>query len=383
LEARNEKSSPDSPEVSPVKAVIFKEMKHILRDPLSLTVILAMPAVYLFLFLYSISFDIKGVSMGVTDYQMSSLSREFVDNLTAQGYFDLKGYYPDEVSLLREVSAGRVKLGLAIPDDFDENLARGKLSYAGWFEGVEGNSTNIARSYLFLASTGFLLERAEMMGYSPPVDMKPRYLYNPRLRSSWFLAPGFSAIILTLITTVLTALSLVREREEGKIDVLRTMPVNPYGFVVAKAAPYVVIGLLDFFITIGLVVLFYRVPIKGGILSLTGFTLLFLVPSLGLGLVISSLAKAQREAWFLALATTLLPSIILSGFVFPVESMPVWLRVVAEAMPVRHYLVILRGVMIKGNGLRELWPQALVLALYGVALVAIAGRRMRGWLRGG
>jgi len=366
-----------------MKAIILKEIRHILRDPLSLTVILVMPVVYLFLFLYSITFDIRGVSLGVADYQMSSASRKFVENLTAHGYFDLRGYYPDELSLLRDVSSGRVKLGLVIPSDFDENLARGKLSYAGWFEGVEGNSTNIARGYLFSASAGFLLERAEKMGYAPRLNLKPRYLYNPQLRSSWFLAPGFSAIILTLIATVLTALSLVREREEGKIELLRTMPVNPYGFVIAKAIPYVVIGLVDFFITVGFVTFLYGVPIKGGFLALTGFTLLFLVPALGLGLVISSLARAQREAWLLALATTLLPSIILSGFVFPVESMPIWLRAVAEAMPVRHYLLILRSVMIKGTGIRELWPQALVLALYGVALLAIAGRRMRVWLRGG
>jgi len=365
-----------------MKAVILKEIKHILRDPLSLTVILAMPVVYLFLFLYSITFDIRGVSLGVADYQMSSASRKFIETLTTQGYFDLKGYYPDERSLLRDVSSGKVKLGLVIPPDFDENLSRGRLSYAGWFEGVEGNSTNIARGYLFSASAGYVLRQAVSSGQHVPANIKPRYLYNPQLRSSWFLAPGFSAIILTLIATVLTALSLVREREEGKIEVLRTMPVNPYGFVVAKTIPYVVIGLLDFFITIGLVALLYRVPVKGGIASLTGFTLLFLVPSLGLGLVISSLAKSQREAWLLALATTLLPSIILSGFVFPVESMPFWLRALAEAMPARHYLVILRGVMIKGTSARELWPQALVLALYGIALVAIAGRRMRGWLRG-
>ncbi len=366
-----------------MKAVILKEIRHILRDPLSLTVILAMPIVYLFLFLYSITFDIKGVPMGVVDHQNSSLSRDFMGNLTAQGYFDLRGYYADEASLLRDVSLGKLKLGLVIPDDFDENLTRGRLAYAGWFEGTEGNSTNIARGYLFSASAGFAMRRAEMAGTGLPVEIRPRYLYNPMLRSGWFLAPGFSAIILMLIATALTALSLVREREEGKIEILRTMPVNPYGFVMAKAAPYVVIGLADFFITIGLVTLIYGVPIKGGILSLTGFTLLFLLPALGLGLVISSLAKAQREAWFLALATTLLPSIILSGFVFPVESMPIWLRAIAEAMPVRHYLVILRSVMIKGTGIQELWPHALVLGLYGFALVAIAGRRMREWLSAG
>ncbi|MGB9589476.1 MAG: ABC transporter permease [candidate division WOR-3 bacterium] len=366
-----------------MRAVIFKEIKHILRDPLSLTVILAMPVAYLFLFLYSITFDIKGVPMGVVDYENSSGSRDFLANLTAHGYFDLRGYYPDENALLKDVSAGRVKLGLVIPDDFEENMARGRLTYAGWFEGVEGNSTNIARGYLFSASTGFLLNRAERMGVSSPVGIRPRYLYNPMLRSGWFLAPGFSAIILMLIATALTALSLVREREEGKIDILRTMPVNPYGFVVAKAIPYILIGLVDFFITVGLVTTLYGVPIKGGILSLTGFTLLFLFPALGLGLVISSLATAQREAWFLALATTLLPSIILSGFVFPVESMPFWLRAIAEAMPVRHYLVILRSVMIKGTGIRELWPHALVLLLYGFAMVAMAGRRMREWLSAG
>lgn len=366
-----------------MRAVIFKEIKHIIRDPLSLTVILAMPLAYLFLFLYSITFDIKGVPMGVVDQQNSSVSRDFLGNLTAQGYFDLKAYYPDEVSLLRDVSAGKLKLGLVIPDDFDENLARGRLAYAGWFEGVEGNSTNIARGYLFSASAGFALDRAERMGASPPVEIRPRYLYNPMLRSGWFLAPGFSAIILMLIATALTALSLVREREEGKVDILRTMPVNPYGFVMAKAAPYVLIGLVDFFITVGLVTLIYRVPVRGGILSLTGFSLLFLFPALGLGLLISSLAKAQREAWFLALATTLLPSIILSGFVFPVENMPMWLRAIAEAMPVRHYLVILRSVMIKGTGIRELWPHALVLAFYGLILTTMAGRRMRKWLSAG
>lgn len=366
-----------------MKAVIFKEIKHILRDPISLTIILAMPVAYLFLFIYSITFDIKGVPLGVTDYQNSSCSMAFLENLTAQGYFDLRGYYPDEVSLMRDVRAGKLKLGLVIPDDFDEKLSRGSLSYSGWFEGVEGNSTNIARGYLSSASADFFLSQAGKRGLALPLEIRPRYLYNPMLRSRWFLAPGFSAIILMLIATALTALSLVREREEGKVEVLRTLPVNPYAFVVAKALPYTLIGLADFFITIGMVKLIYGVPVKGGLLSLTGFTILFLIPALGLGLVISSLAKAQREAWFLALATTLLPSIILSGFVFPVESMPFWLRIVAEAMPVRHYLVILRSVMIKGVGIRELWPHALVLAIYGFALVTIAGRRMKTWLSAG
>ncbi|MEO0179955.1 MAG: ABC transporter permease [candidate division WOR-3 bacterium] len=366
-----------------MRAVILKEIRHILRDPISLTVILVMPIAYLFIFLYSITFDIKRVPLGVVDYQNSSLSRDFLNNLTAHGCFELKAYYPDEASLMRDVSLGKIKLGLVIPQDFDERLSAGSLSYAGWFEGVEGNSTNIARGYLFSGAAGFLLGQAEKMGLAPPLDVRPRYLYNPMLRSRWFLAPGFSAIILMLVATALTALSLVREREEGKVEVLRTLPVNPYAFVAAKALPYVVIGLVDFFITIGMVSLIYRVPVKGGILSLTGFTLLFLFPALSLGLVISSIARAQREAWFLALATTLLPSIILSGFIFPVESMPMWLRIIAEAMPVRHYLIILRSVMIKGVGLAELWPHALVLGLYGIALLAIAGRRMRAWLSPG
>lgn len=363
-------------------AVTRKEAIHILRDPRTLVVIILIPIVQLVLLGYAATTDIERLRTVVLDGDRSSESRALIDAYRASGYFEVIEHVDSEAALARRIDDGTARAGLIIPRGFAETLADGETAQVGF--AIDGSDPSVA-NVILAASQQVGQARSveialEALGgrrpQLPGIEVRPRVWYNAELESANFMIPGLMGIVLQFLATMLTALAIVRERELGTLEQLIVTPVRPIELVVGKVVPYVVVAFFVLLEVLLVGVLWFGVPINGNVLLLLILSGLFLVTALGMGLLISTLAHTQQEAmlltWFL-----LLPSIFLSGFFFPLEAMPAFLRAISLLIPLRYLLTIMRGIILKGVGLEVLWPQVVALVVFGVVVVAIAAARFR------
>ncbi len=357
-------------------AIMRKEVIHIRRDPRTLAVMFLIPLIQMFLLGYAATTDIKQLRTAVLDLDRTKASRELVDAYRASKYFNIIFFANSEEELTRLIETGRARAGLVIPAGYSQSLARGdKASVFFIIDGSDPNVANTAFAASQSVAQAFSFKLVALKG-SPIVEAIPRVWYNPEMRSSNFMIPGLIGLIMGLITTILTALAIVREKEQGTVEQLLVTPIKPFELLAGKIAPYVAIAFLE----LGEVLLvghfWFRVPIRGSILLLLALSFIFLFATLGIGLFISSVANTQREAMFLAFFI-ILPSIFLSGFIFPLEAMPKALQVISYIVPLRYYMSIVRGIILKGVGLKALADQAIPLAFLGVAIFTGATLRIR------
>ena len=369
-----------------VAEMLRKELRQIFRDPQLYRILFVAPVVQLLMFGYAVSTDVRHTRTFVVDHAGDAASRRVVEALTAGGFFDVVGRSDRDRDVVAALDAGRAVVGLVIPPHFAADLA----AAAGGGSGgatlqllVDGTNSNVATVALgqaegILAALGVALAPPAAAGAAllPPVELRDRAWYNPDLASRDYNVPGVVGVLLFLVCMLLTALAVVRERELGTLEQLMVTPLRPLELVAGKALPFALIGLVDLVLVTLLAVLWFEVPLRGSALLLFLATLLFLLPSLGLGLLISTTSKTQQEA-FMASYLTLVPAILLSGFMFPVASMPPLFRALSLANPLRHYLEIVRGIFLKGVGLAELWRPHLWLLGLGVLFVGVAAARFR------
>ncbi|MDI6783763.1 MAG: ABC transporter permease [bacterium] len=364
-----------------------KEFIHIWRDPLSLFIVIMLPVIMLFLYGYGISYDIKNLNTAVYDLDKSNASRELISSFEHSGYFKMKYYLTNPAELTELLDYGKINLGLWFPPDFEKALKSNKIAtvYAV-FDGSDSNTSLIAMSYVNAMvqtySNRIMVKRIPPQAKSvlagiPPLEDRIRVWYNPELRSINFLVPGLIAIIMTMSSALLTALSVVRERERGTIEQLMVSPLHPYELIVGKLLPYIVIAFFDVVLTIVLARFWFAVPIYGSIPLLLILSMVFLITSLAVGLFISATASNQAAAMLTALLLTMLPTFLLSGFAFPIENMPKFIQPITYLIPARYYLVIVRGIFLKGIGLSLLWKEALILILFGGILLSITTRKFK------
>jgi ABC-2 type transport system permease protein len=367
-----------------IYSIVRKEFVQIFRDPRTLALIIVMPIMQLFLLGYAATTDVKNISMAVWDQSQSPQSRELLDAFRAADYFRIDYFVGSTEQYQALIESGDIRVALVIPPDYDKQLARGDAKVLMVLDGSDGSvgATALSTSRLIGQSyaTKILEEQLALRGSSalptPPLEVRTQVWYNPDFRSAYFMIPGVVGLILSFITTILTATAIVRERERGTIEQLIVTPIRSWELILGKLLPYVVLGLVETFEIILIGHLYFRVPVLGSLWLIFFTSCLFLMSSLGIGLFISTVANTQQEAMLTSMMFNL-PSIFLSGFLFPLEAMPKFLQIVSYAVPLRYYLVVIRSLMLKGVGLAAIQNEVIALVLFGIVIMGAAALRFR------
>ena len=363
-------------------SIIRKEFIQIFRDPRTLILIIIMPIMQLFLLGYAATTDIRNISIAVWDQSQSPQSRSLLDAFRAADYFSID--YP--VYSAREytglIESGKIRAALIIPPDYETRLLEGKAQVSLVLDGsdatVGGTALSTAKLIGQSYATRVLEEQAALTGrassFVPPLDVRTQVWYNPDLIAAYFNVPGVIGMILYFITALLTASSIVRERERGTIEQLIVTPIRSWELVVGKILPYAILAFIDTFEILVIGHWWFKVPIRGDLGLIFLLSGLFVLSSLGIGLFASTIANTQQEA-FITVMVTMLPSIFLSGFFFPIEAMPKLLQYVSAIVPLRYYLVIIRALMLKGVGIQALTEQIVALTIFAIGIMGAAAFR--------
>jgi ABC-2 type transport system permease protein len=365
-----------------VRAITIKEMRQIGRDRRTLMILLFVPGFFLLLYGYALNFDIRDIRLAVKDQDRSTESREVIAAFVQSGYFDLVAYVEQDEEITRLIDHNEVRAALVIPPDFGRDAGTATPTSVQVI--IDGDNANTATAVMGYALTlvSSLSARYEIQARTgsptgPLVSVEPRVWYNPELRSALFLVPGLIAYIAMLTAVVSTALSIVREKEVGTMEQVRMSPLGPLAYVVGKTIPYFVISLISAMSIVALAMLLFDLPMRGSWAMLLLAVSLFLVGALAFGLLISTIAETQQVAFQIALLTSYLPTLMLSGFIFPISSMPTFLQVITHIVPARYFLVALRGIVLKGVGLEVFWRDLAALVVFATVIVALASLRLK------
>ena len=369
---------------SRLMSIIRKEFIQIFRDTRTLVMIIVIPIMQLFLLGYSATNDVRNIPLAVLDRSRSVESRELLDSYRAADYFRIAYVVDSEAEIEDLIMRGSARAAVIIPPDYAQRLSEGNAQIAFILDGSDPTSASTALSASKLIgqahSTGILVQKFERSGMNlrvqPPVDVRTTVWFNPDLISAHFMIPGVIGMILYAIAAILTATSVVRERERGTIEQLIVTPIRPWELIVGKLMPYVILG---FFNTIEVLAVghwWFGMPIRGDLGLILILSVIFLSTGLGIGLFASTIANTQQEA-MLTVWMTLLPSIFLSGFFFPLEAMPPFLRMLSYLMPLRYYLVIIRSLLLKDVGLAMIRTDVIAMTLFAFSIMIAAAMRFR------
>ncbi len=365
-----------------IRAIMRREFTDVLRDRRSLLLTFLWPVSMLLLYGYGIRYDINNVPLTVLDYDRSSYSRLLIEQMVQSGYFQLVRQGERYSDVERDLTTGASQAALVIPPDFARRARAGEsVTLQALFDGTDSNTATIAQSYLLAMVATFGARLEATVVERPQTDMgirvASRVWYNPELQSVNFIVPGIIAVIMMIVGAILTALSIVKEKERGTIEQVLVSPIRPLELMIGKIVPYVLIALLDLTIVITAGYFVFGVPIKGSLWELAVFSVLYLTASLGTGVFVSTIADTMQSAMLAAIFISLLPAVLLSGFVFPLEHMPVGIRVLSYFFPGRYFVTAIRGIYLKGVGLEVLWPQALLLAAFSAGIVWLSASRFQ------
>ena len=361
-------------------AVTRKEMRHILRDPRSLGMALAVPILMLLLFGLALSLDVDHIPTFIYDADRTASSRDLIEQFRGSKYFQILGYPDNYTANENAIDRNKILLGVVIPSDYSRRIASGKQADVQLLiDGSDSNTASIALGYAqsVVQQYALALRARGQNRAAPPVESLLRVWYNSRLESKNYVVPGLIAVILMIIGSVLTSLTISREWEMGTMEQLLSTPLRPTELVLGKMAAYFVVGIVDLAISIGCGVLIFQVPLRGSFLLLVFTSCLFLFGTLFWGIYLSAGSKTQLEAYQMAMLSSFLPAFMLSGFVYAIESMPPVIQVVSYLVPARYFVVILKGIFLKGVGLDVLWIETLFLAGYATAVFFLATRRLK------
>jgi ABC-2 type transport system permease protein len=367
-----------------LSSIIRKEFIQIIRDPRTLMLIIVMPILQLFLLGYAATTDVKNISLAVWDQNQSSQSRALLEAFRSANYFTVSYAVGSQDEYRTLIERGQARAALIIPPDYDQRLAEGNAQVSIVLDGsdatVGGTALSAARLIGQAYATNVLLEKAELSGrtvsMTPPVDVRTEVWYNPDLISAYFNIPGVIGMILSFITALLTATAVVRERERGTIEQLIVTPIRSWELVTGKVLPYVILAFVDVIEVLIIGHFWFGVPVRGDLALILILSGLFALSSLGIGLFASTIANTQQEA-VLTVMMTILPSIFLSGFFFPIDAMPKFLQIISYAIPLRYYLVIIRALLLKGVGISALTNEIIALAVFAVLITGAAAARFR------
>lgn len=367
----------DKSKKSRIQAILRKEFIHIFRDPRSLVIIFIWPILMVFIYGYAITFDIRSIRLGLLDEDRSAASRSIVRDLTGSGYFKISRIFLDRKDIGHEMLEQRFTAVLVVPKGFGSDLRTVReIPVQLLVDGSNANTATVAINYLRSFCTLQTL-RINAGTVRMPLSLEPRVWYNPELKSSHFIVPGLVAVVMMMICALLTSVTLVRERETGTLEQILVSPIRSFEMVAGKMTPYVILALLDSVMVILFSILVFQVPFRGSAAFLLLASLAYVYCALAIGVLISSRAKTQQVAMMAAMVMTFLPSFLLSGFIFPIASLPVVLRAASYLVPARYFLIVIRSVMLKGAATAALVQPLLFLVGFGTLVMAVSIRRFQ------
>ncbi|MCC7116948.1 MAG: ABC transporter permease [Anaerolineales bacterium] len=368
---------------SRIYSIVRKEFVQLFRDPRTLALAVVIPIVQLFLLGYAATSDVRNVSLAVWDQSKTTESRQLIDAFQATSYFTVNYRVNASEEYQALIESGKARVALVIPPDYAQRLFDGNATALMVLDGsdasIGGTALSTARLVGQSYATKLLTQQAVLSGRpapNPPVEVRTQVWYNPDLNSAYFMIPGVIGMILSFITTILTATAIVRERERGTIEQLIVTPIRSWELVLGKLLPYVILAFVETFEVLIIGRFWFGVPVRGSLTLITVTSGIFIMSSLGIGLLASTVANTQQEAMMTVMMYNL-PSIFLSGFFFPLEAMPKILQVVSYAIPLRYYLVVIRSLLLKGVGLDAIQGEVIALTIFGLVIMALAALRFR------
>jgi ABC-2 type transport system permease protein len=362
-------------------SIMYKEFLHMFRDPRTLIMLFLIPIVQLFLLAYAAKPNLDHLKTAALDMDHSARSRDVIATYQASNYFDIIQYPADQAALGRLLDLGQIRAGIIIPAKFGEQIERGERPQVKFI--IDGSDPTVANTVYSSAQTvgqaismNLVKELAGNPLKQPGVDVRPRVWYNPDMRSENFMVPGVVALILQLLSMMMTSVAIVREREQGTIEQLIVTPIRAYELILGKVTPYALIVFINAVGVLVLAVFWFQVPINGSVSLLLALVAFSMIATLGLGLFLSTVAQSQQEAQIFTYFF-MLPSIFLSGYIFPLESMPSALRFLSNFVPLRYLIEIIRGIILKGLGLELLRQPVIILGLFSLVILTLATTRFQ------
>ena len=358
-----------------LKAIARKEIIQIIRDPRSLAMAILMPVIMIFLYSYCLSLNVEHLSTVVWDQDRQELSREYLDRFRNTKYFDVIHYVSGYKEMTELMDSGICSVGIVIPNNFTEHLKKSEEAEVQvMIDGSDTNVANTARGYVTAITQIYNLELAEKplsdkgIKLGTVIDNRVRVLYNEELESRNFIIPGLIAVVIMVVASLLTALTIAKEWDRGTMEQLIATPVTAREIITGKLIPYIIIGFIDVMLAVATGTIIFKVPLRGSFLEVIGFSLIFITGVMAWGIMLSVLAKNQLLASQMAILTTFLPSFWLSGFMFPVYCMPSAIQYITYIVPAKYFIIIMKGIFLKGIGLDILWFPGLLLLLYTIAV---------------
>ena len=361
-----------------IKNILIKEFIQVLRNPRLRLLLFVPPLFQTLVFGYAVTSDVRNISIALYDLDNTPASRELARSFTYSKYFNVKNVISTDREEKDLIDHAAVNAVLSISPGFGREVAAGRTAPVQLI--IDGTDSNTAAIILNYAGQVGELYSARIVPAVikglPRVDLQPRVWFNENLESRNFYVPGVIALIVTLITLLLSSLSIVREKEIGTIEQLIVSPIRPAELILGKLLPFVLISLLEVTLVTAVAVFWFAIPLRGSLLLLLGATLVYVMTTLGVGLFISTIAKTQQEA-MMSVFLFIFPAMLLSGFVYPIANMPGWIQYITYLNPLRYFLVILRGVFLKGSGINILWPSLLVLLVLGLSVLYLSSLRFK------
>ena len=361
-------------------SIVYKEVFHILRDFKTLFLMLLVPGMDLIMFGYAIDLNVENVQTVIYNLDGRRESRELIEAFENSRSFEIAGFVFSDEELQERIVAGDAKVGIKIPPHYSDDVLRGVSTSIQIL--IDGSDSVVAMQSLNVANAIALQKSVEVFSEivpgakAMPVEARPRVLFNPDMETANFMIPGLVGVVMQLVTMLLTALSIVREKENGTLEQLMVTPVSRLGLMIGKLFPYAIIGAFETALVVAIMRFWFQVPITGSLTLLALFSIPFLITSLAVGLLISVLAQNQMQAVQLSFVF-ILPSILLSGFMFPQETMPPIIYAMGQTIPATYFLRILRGIILRGAGFAELWDQAAILLAMGMAFLLVAASQFK------
>ncbi len=365
---------------------IIKEFLQFKRDKRMFATVLIAPVIQLILLGYAANFDIKVIHTVIFDQDRSESSRELIRNFEKSGYFSIDYYVTSYDELTKIIDGGGALVGMVIPTDFGKNIGSKKTAPLQFiFDGADGNKAAISSGYVqgivSSYSQNIMSETLERSGVKRPltgsIQPEVRMWYNPDLTTRNYMLPSIVGLIIMLVTTSLTSLAIVKEREIGTLEQLIVTPIKPYQMILGKLVPFSILGFVSITIVLSVMRFWFQIDVRGSIIELFFSAFLFMLSTLGMGMFVSTIAKTQMQAMMTSAFGIMMPMMFLSGFAFPIENMPLVVQYSTYLVPLRYFIVILRGIVLKGVGFEALWPEMLALVLFGVTILFLSSLRFR------
>ncbi|MCB0742283.1 MAG: ABC transporter permease [Ignavibacteriae bacterium] len=366
--------------------IIKKEFLQFKRDPKMFGIVLIAPIVQLLFLGYAATLDVNNVHILFMDQDKTETSRNFIERFESSGFFSIDYYADSYDELTTQINKANVLVAFVIPKDFSQNINRNEtVKLQAIFDGSDGNTASIAAGYIGKIISEYSIDIVMDYRNKRGIKVQPvgqisaeiRTWYNPYLKTRYFMVPAIVALLLSIITILLTSLAIVKEKEIGTLEQIIVTPIKSYQLIIGKLVPFLILGLISVVLVITMMGVIFSIPVRGSITFLFVASFFYILSTLGLGLFVSTISKTQQQAMMIAIFAIMMPMIYLSGFAFPIENMPQILQGVSYLIPLRYFITIIRGVVLKGIGIVDLWQELTVLFFMGTAILIFSSLRFR------